>query len=107
MNLKRINCEYDQLIHNMNLPEHKRVITNVQRVDNDFTISFKGPKGSYYENTTYTVMWVATNDYPFTYPNLYWVGNAPDHHFYRHESNSIMRLRETTTIANTDFWDLS
>lgn len=103
MLLKRINYEYEKLISNIQLPENERDIINVQRVDNDFTISFHGPKGSYYENIIYTVLFVATEKYPFYNPNLYWVGNAPDHYFYRHESNSIMLLKGTTNIANTDF----
>lgn len=64
------------------------------------TISFMGPAGTPFETELYTIKWVHGGDYPFKRPNLFWVGQAPNHRFYRWDLDDAERVTRCTNIGN-------
>ena len=63
-------------------------------------ITFSGPSGTKYESEKYTIKWRVQRDYPFKRPDLFWVGKAPDHKFYRWDHDDEYRVTRCTNIGN-------
>ena len=61
-------------------------------------VDFNGPKG-----TQYIINIIFPKEYPFKRPNAYFIGAAPDHPFYRFDTDDIDRSKRCTNLANTDF----
>lgn len=78
------------------------IITKFSRQGNSFTLHFKGPQDTKFENLDFTLKCVMSTDYPYTPPNCYWIGEAPDHKFYMKDCNEELSLTETKNLTNTD-----
>jgi hypothetical protein len=76
------------IFENTNLQQHLSLIESFVHHDNIFIIQFSG----------YTIKCVLD---PIKKPNIYWIGPAPDHNFYRNDSNGELKLKKRTNLANT------
>lgn len=64
-------------------------------------VSFHGPSNTKYEKEIYHLRCVVIdNDYPYKRPNMFWIGEAPDHKFYRWDKDDEGRATRCTNIGN-------
>lgn len=70
---------------------------------NVIEVEFKGPSGTPYATRTYTLKFILKPNYPFTHPEAFFRGLAPDHPFYRFDLDDDERHTRTTNLAHTDF----
>ena len=100
---KRIALEEQRLQQHLLLQDDERIVTSFSRQGDDFIIEFCGPKATEFVSQTFKLRFVLPKDYPFGRPNIYWIGSAPDHRFYRRDSNSELEPKRTTNLSHTDF----
>jgi hypothetical protein len=102
-NAKRLNFEIGMLQNNLSLHDNDKTITGFTCLWDSFYISFKGPCNTQYEKDHFTIKFIPSENYPLAQPKIYWVGQSPDHRFYRKDSDDHLTPKRITNLANTNF----
>lgn len=72
----------------------------VQYSEREFIVEFPGPVDTIYTNKLYKLRIVLPQNYPFTPPECFFIGEAPDHPFYRFDKDDSDRPTRRTNLAN-------
>lgn len=99
--MKRMDLEEKRCRENI---ETNGDILSVERLDDTILrLSFAGPDNTPYAGKVYIIRCVVTDEFPFKKPKLYFEGEAPDHKFYKRDTDSYLRPNACTNLANTNF----
>lgn len=87
---KRLDFENKELQKHVLLPSNKRIIDGYIRDGNIFILQFND----------FTLKCILD---PIKRPNCYWIGPAPNHRFYKNDSNGELTPYKKTSLSNTRF----
>ena len=87
---KRLDFESKELQKHVLLPSNKRIVDGYVQDNNVFILQFDD----------YTLKCVLN---PVKRPNCYWIGPAPNHRFYKNDSNGELTPYKRTNLSNTRF----
>lgn len=91
---ERLEFEDRALKKEVLLSENKRIVDSYIREDNIFILQFR------INTEAFTLKCILEFN---KRPNCYWIGPAPNHRFYKNDSNGELTPRKKTNLSNTLF----